>query len=139
MAIPDLRLAVRGDPVLMPTVHFLFPKAVVSVVPRDAVEAALTSGRVEGVVSSLVEARLWAAAHPGFTAVAPTNARGPILFAYLLPPGGDSFRRYLDQWLDIKGTDGFRSAQVEYCMNQTPRADNPRRWNLIDALRGRAP
>lgn len=132
-AIPNLRLAVRGDPVLTPMVHFLFPNAVVTVVPRDAVEEALASGRVDGVVSSLIEARLWAAAHPGFTAVAPTAARGPILFTYLVPPGGDSFRRYLDQWLDIKSSDGFRSAQVDYWMNQTPRADSPRRWNLIDA------
>jgi ABC-type amino acid transport substrate-binding protein len=139
MAIPNLRLAVRGDPVLMPMVHFLFPKASVSVVPRDAVEAALKSGQVEGVVSSMIEARLWAASHPGFTAVAPTAARGPILFTYLVPPGGDSFRRYLDQWLDIKSADGFRTTQVDYWMNQTPRADSPRRWNLVDALSGQSP
>jgi proton glutamate symport protein len=58
----------------------------------------------------------------------------PILFVYLMPPGAESLRRYLDQWLELKGSDGFRAAQVDYWINGKPRASRRPRWNLLDAL-----
>jgi ABC-type amino acid transport substrate-binding protein len=133
MAMPDLRLAVFDDPVLVPMVRFLFPKAAVRVVPNYDVLPAIAD-QVDGAIWTLEQAGSWAATHPGFTAVAPANMGGPILLAYLMPPGADVLRRYLDQWLELKEADGFRTAQLDYWMKGKPRADRPPRWNLLDAL-----
>jgi len=47
----------------------------------------------------------------------------PILIAYLLPPGADSFRQYLDQWLELKANDGFRQAALDYWIRGRPRRE----------------
>jgi proton glutamate symport protein len=133
-AMPGLRLAVRDGAVLVPMVQRLFPQAGVTVLHGDDVLAALTSGAVDGVVWPLQQAGPWAEAHPGFTAVAPQHMRGPILFVYLVPPGALIFRHYLNEWLDLKAADGFRTAQIAYWMKGKPRADRPPRWNLLDVL-----
>jgi proton glutamate symport protein len=58
----------------------------------------------------------------------------PILFAYLLPPDANSFRQYLDQWLQLQTSDGFRDAQLDYWINGKLRAERRTRWNLLGAL-----
>jgi hypothetical protein len=58
----------------------------------------------------------------------------PVLFAYLMPPGAESLRRYLDQGLELKNSDGFRAAQVDYWIKEKPRANPRPRWNLLDTL-----
>jgi proton glutamate symport protein len=136
-AIANLRLAVSDSTALQPMVRALFPQANVTVSPVDAIETVLKSGNIDGVVLPLVEAGAWTVAHPGYTAVVPTNMRGPTLYIYLLPPGADTFQHYLNDWLRIKATDGFRSAQIDYWMNGKPRSDPAPRWNLLDALMNR--
>jgi len=135
-AMPNLKLAVSDGPVLMPMVQLLFPKASVTVLRGGNVLAALDSGQVDGVAWPLQQAGPWAAAHPGFTAVVPANTTGPILFTYLVPPGAEVFRRYINEWLELKAADGFRAAQLDYWMNGKPRSDRPARWNLVDAVMG---
>jgi hypothetical protein len=54
------------------------------------------------------------------------------------PPGADTFQHYLNDWLRIKATDGFRTAQVDDWMKDKPRSDPVPRWNLLDALISRA-
>jgi proton glutamate symport protein len=58
----------------------------------------------------------------------------PILFAYLLPPDAESFRQYLDQWLELKTSDGFRAAQLDYWIKGKRRTERRPRWNLLNAL-----
>jgi proton glutamate symport protein len=100
----------------------------------EDVLAALSNGEVDGVVWPLQQAGPWAEAHPGFTAVVPQHMRGPILFVYLVPPGALIFRHYLNEWLDLKASDGFRKAQIDYWIKGKPRSDRPPRWNLLDVL-----
>ena len=133
IAMPKLRLAVFDDPVVVPMVRRLFPEATIEVVPDYNVLPAM-SDRIDAAIWTLEQARSWAAAHPGFTAVAPAGMGGPILFAYLLPRDADSLRRYLDQWLELKISDGFRHAQVDYWIKGKRRAERRPRWNLLDAL-----
>jgi len=133
IAMPKLRLAVFDDPVVVPMVRRLFPEAMIEVVPDYNVLPAM-SDRIDAAIWTLEQARSWAAAHPGFTAVAPAGMGGPILFAYLLPRDAGSLRRYLDQWLELKISDGFRHAQVDYWMKGKRRAERRPRWNLLDAL-----
>jgi proton glutamate symport protein len=133
IAMPHLRLAVFDDPVLVPMVRRLFPEAVIEVVPDYGVLPAIRD-RIDGAIWTLEQAGAWAAAHPGFTAVAPAGMGAPILFAYLLPPDANSFRQYLDQWLELETSDGFRAAQLDYWIKGKRRAERPTRWNLLDAL-----
>jgi len=133
-AMPNLRLAVCDDSTLVPMARFFFPKAIIKVVAQADVAAAISADQIDGVMWTLQQGSAWAAAHPGFTAVAPGDMGSPILLAYLMPPGADILRRYIDQWLDLKAADGFRAAQVDYWMNGKPRSDRPPRWNLLDAF-----
>ena len=64
----------------------------------------------------------------------PAGTGSPILLAYLMPPGADSLRQYLDRWLELKAIDGFRATQIDYWINGEPRAQRRPRWNLLDAL-----
>lgn len=134
VAMPNLRLAVFDDPVLLPLLHHLFPTASIQVVPDYSVLPGMAD-RFDAAIWTQQQAGAWAAAHPGFTAVAPSGMGSPLLFAYLLPPDAESFRQFLDQWLDLHAADGFRAAQVQYWIDGKPRAGEHRpRWNLFDAL-----
>jgi Na+/H+-dicarboxylate symporter/ABC-type amino acid transport substrate-binding protein len=134
LALAKLRLAVCDDPMLVPMAKFFFPKAAIKVVASENVAAAISADQIDGVMWTLQQASAWAAAHPGFTAVAPGDMGSPILLTYMMPPGADILRRYVDQWVELKAADGFRAAQVDYWINGKPRSDRPPRWNLLDAL-----
>jgi proton glutamate symport protein len=136
-AMPDLRLAVFNDPVLLPTIRRLFPNAAIQVLPDYSVLPTVAD-RIDGAIWTLEQAGAWAAAHPGFTAVRPANTGGPILIAYLMPPGAEGLRQYLDQWLELKASDGFRDAQIDYWIKGKPRSEQRPRWNLLDTLISRA-
>ncbi len=133
VAMPNLRLAVFDDPVLVPMVHRLFPDAHIEILP-DYSNLPAIADHIDGAIWTLEQASAWAAAHPGFTAVQPAGTGSPILLAYLMSPGADSLRQYLDQWLELKAADGFRAAQVDYWINGQPRALREPRWNLLDVL-----
>jgi proton glutamate symport protein len=134
LAPANLRLAVCDDPMLIPMAKFFFPKAAITVVASENVAAAIGADQIDGVMWTLQQASAWAAAHPGFTAVAPGDMGSPILLTYMMPPGADILRRYVDQWVALKEADGFRAAQVDYWIDGKPRSDRPPRWNLLDAL-----
>ena len=133
LAMPKLRLAVFDDPVLVPMLRRLFPNAEIEIVPDYSVLPAIAE-QIDGAIWTLEQASAWAAAHPGFTAVQPAGTGSPILLAYLMPPGADSLRQYLDQWLELKAIDGFRATQIDYWIDGKPRAQRRPRWNLLDAL-----
>jgi ABC-type amino acid transport substrate-binding protein len=135
MSLPQLRVMVFNDPVVVEMLRFLLPNAKPEIVPnydkpppRDA--------QIDGAFWTLQQASAWAEVHPGFSAVAPTGMGGPILFAYLMPPGADSLRLYVNQWLELQTSNGFRAAQLDYWINGKPRNDPHPRWNLLDSLLG---
>ena len=137
LAKPGLRLASFDDPILVPLLKRVFPDARLEVVPDYSMLPAIKD-RVDGAFWTLQQAGAWAASHPGFTAVGPADMGTPILFAYLMPPGAESIRQYLDQWLVLKANDGFRQAQIDYWIKGIPREEVRPRWNLIDALFSRS-
>jgi hypothetical protein len=133
-AMPRLSLAVADDPTLLPLARRLFPTAELLVV-QDYDGLAALGDRVDGALWTLQQAGAWAAGHPGWTAVEPADIGGPLLFAYLMPPGSGGFRDFLDQWLAFHAANGFRAAQLAYWIDGRPRADENRpRWSLFDAL-----
>jgi hypothetical protein len=124
---------VRGASVTT-LVHQLFPRASVKIVPNyDSLPE--LGDKVDAAVWTLEQASAWAAAHPGYTAVQPSGLGAPIPFAFLFPPGVSDFREYVDQWLALEGTDGFRSTQIGcYWIDGKPRVVAKPRWNLWDVL-----
>jgi proton glutamate symport protein len=134
--MPDLKLAAFEGPALLPLVHQLFPKAAIKIVPNYNSLPQL-GGQIDAAVWTLEQASAWAAAHPGYTAVQPSDLGAPIPFGFLFPPGASDFHDYVNQWLALKGTDGFRQAQIDYWIDGKPRVVAKPRWNLWDAIAAR--
>jgi len=132
-AMPDLKLAAFDGPALLPLVRQLFPKASLKIVPNyDSLPE--LGDEVDAAVWTLEQASAWAAAHPGYTAVQPSEVGAPIPFAFVFPHGTSDLREYVDQWLNLKATEGFRSAQIDYWFDGKPRVEAKPRWNLWDAI-----
>jgi proton glutamate symport protein len=132
----NLKLAAFDGPALVPQVHRLFPKATIKIVP-DYESLPELGNEIDAAVWTLEQASAWAAAHPGYSAVQPSDLGAPIPFAFLFPPGASDFRGYVDQWLALKATDGFRQAQIGYWIDGKPRVQSRPRWNLWDAIAAR--
>jgi Na+/H+-dicarboxylate symporter/ABC-type amino acid transport substrate-binding protein len=131
-AMPEMRMVVFDDPVLMPMARSLFPQATIKTVPNYDGLPAIAS-EFDAALWTLRQAGAWAKAHPGFTAVAPSGFGGPIIMSYEMGPGDMAMRQYLNHWLELKTTSGFKAAQVDYWFKGKPRADPRPRWNLLDA------
>ncbi len=115
--------------------HRLLPDAAVTVVP-DYSTLPDRLGTVDAALWTLTQARAWAATHPGWTAVVPTDAGPPLSIAMMLPPNTLAFRAYLQDWMEQKRASGFAAAQATYWMDGKPREPAQPRWNLLDALTG---
>jgi hypothetical protein len=66
----------------------LFPQGEVVVVPDY--DVLLRDNSIDAALWTLEQARVWAAANPGFSAVVPTDFGAPLLMAYLMPPNSPS-------------------------------------------------
>lgn len=135
LARKDLRLAVFDSAVMRSLAHRLLPDAAVTVVP-DYSTLPDRPGMVDAALWTLAQARAWAAIHPGWTAVVPTDAGAPLSIAMMLPPNTLAFHAYLQDWMEQKRATGFAAAQAAYWMDGKPRAPARPRWNLLDALSG---
>jgi Na+/H+-dicarboxylate symporter/ABC-type amino acid transport substrate-binding protein len=135
LARQGLRLAVFESAVMSELAHRLFPAATIVTVP-DYGSLPELGDKVDGALWTLVQARAWAQAHPGWTAVVPTGAGGPLSIAAMLPPGAEALRAYIAEWTEWQRTNGFAAAQAAYWMEGKPRTPQRPRWNLLDALTG---
>src|SRR5215472_10795230 len=127
---PALTLGVLKAAVLPLLAHQLFPKA--RIVTFDSYDDLLHHPEIDAAFWSLAQARAWASAHPGYSAVHPAGIGAPFIFAYLLPPDAEGLTRFVDLWLALQARNGFRDAQIAYWINGEPRASRAPRWNLID-------
>jgi Na+/H+-dicarboxylate symporter/ABC-type amino acid transport substrate-binding protein len=138
--VPALTLGVLNAAVLPPLARQLFPKA--RIVTFDGYDDLLRHPEIDAAFWSLAQARAWASAHPGYSAVQPAGMGAPFIFAYLLPPDAEGLTRFVDLWLSLQARNGFRDAQIAYWIDGEPRVSRTPRWNLIDnvlrpALAGR--
>ncbi len=125
-----LTLGVLSYPALLPMVARLFPNA--RIVPLASYDELPAHSEIDAAVWSLDQARAWASAHLGYTAVAPTDMGAPLVFAYFLPPDTAGMSRFMNLWLGLQSSDGFRAAQIDYWIKGEPRAPTSPRWNLLD-------
>jgi ABC-type amino acid transport substrate-binding protein len=137
---PNLALGVLGGGALFRLTQQLFPKA--RIVPLETYDELPDHPELDAAVWALDEARAWASGHGGFSAVAASGMGAPLSFAYFLQPNARTLTRYLNTWLSLQATNGFRAEQLAYWIDGKPRPDDTPRWNLLDnvllpAWRGR--
>jgi proton glutamate symport protein len=135
----NVALGVLGGGALFRLTQQLFPKA--RIVPLETYDEFTDHPELDAAVWALDQARAWASSHDGFSAVAASGMGAPLLYAYFLQPGASTLTRYLNTWLSLQASNGFRAAQLAYWIEGKPRPDNTPRWNLLDnvlrpALRG---
>jgi proton glutamate symport protein len=131
-----LRLAVFDSAVMRSLANRLLPDASVTVVP-DYSTLPERVGQVDAALWTLAQARAWAAIHPGWTAVVPTDVGPALSIASMLPPNALTFSAYLHDWSEQQRENGFAAAQAAYWMDGKSREPSRPRWNLLDALTGR--
>jgi Na+/H+-dicarboxylate symporter/ABC-type amino acid transport substrate-binding protein len=129
-AMPDLTLGVLRATAIPPLASQIFPRA--RLVPLDSYDELPRHPEIDALLWSLEEARAWAAIHPGYSALRPSDIGLPLAFAYLLPPEAEGLTRFLNLWLSLQTGNGFREAQIAYWIRGEPRASRTPRWNLID-------
>jgi Na+/H+-dicarboxylate symporter/ABC-type amino acid transport substrate-binding protein len=82
------------------------------------------------------EAIAWSIRHKEFRVVFPQPGIGKDSFAYAIAPGNPRLLNYLNQWLDLKKTQGFTQKQYDlWVLGKTEIAvtNNPR-WSLLRHL-----
>jgi Na+/H+-dicarboxylate symporter/ABC-type amino acid transport substrate-binding protein len=125
-----LTLGVLNYPALLPMVEQLFPNA--RIVPLASYDQLPAHTEIDAAVWSLDQARAWASAHRGYTAVAPAGMGAPPVFAYFLPRDAAAMNRFMNLWLGLQSSNGFRAAQIAYWSKGEPRARTSPRWSLLD-------
>jgi proton glutamate symport protein len=129
-AASNLTLGALDYPVLLPLVRQLFPRARAEVL--ITYDQLLAHPEIDAAVWSLDQARAWASGHSGFTAVSPTGMGAPLSFAYFLPPDAASLTRFVNLWMSLQASSGFRDAQIAYWLEGKARPSHVSRWNLLD-------
>jgi proton glutamate symport protein len=126
----NLKLGALRDGAIYRLAQHLFPKA--QIVPLTTYDEFADRPDVDAAVWSVDQARAWASAHPGYTAVAASGMGSPLMFAYFLPPDATTLTLYLNAWLALQTNNGFRDAQIAYWIKGKQRAPEAPRWNLLD-------
>jgi hypothetical protein len=137
---PNLVIGVLGESAIFQMSKQLFPKA--RIVPLATYDDIPEHPELNATLWSLEQARAWASGHPGYSAVAATGMGAPLSFAYFMPLEATTMERYLNIWLSLQTSGGFRAEQLSYWIEGKPRPSNTPRWNLLDnvlipAWRGR--
>jgi proton glutamate symport protein len=127
---PRLSLGVLGGGALFRLTQQLFPKA--RIVPLQTYDEFPDHPELDAAVWALDQARAWASGNNGFSAVAAGGMGAPLVYAYFLQPSATTLNRYLNTWLSLRASNGFRAAELAYWIDGKPRPDNTPRWNLLD-------
>ncbi|WP_419420817.1 cation:dicarboxylate symporter family transporter [Legionella sp. D16C41] len=129
--IKNLKIAVFNDPVMIPLAKENFPNAKLVIIPN--MDTLPEYPDVDGSLWTQEHAQAWASVHPGYASVTSYGLKNnaPLLMAYILRKDEQDFLWFLDYWLKIKETDGFRHQEYEYWLLGKPRPSNEPRWSII--------
>lgn len=131
---PNVRIGVFNDPVLLPRLKRSFPNAT-PVIVHDYNQPPDFS-KMDAAFWTFEQADALAAAHPQLIAVAPRGEANPFLFAYLMPPGSEEFRRFVNYWLQLQRSNGFAEEQTSYWIKRLPRGADAPRWSILRNVLG---
>ena len=125
-----LKIATFKSDILQPMARTLFPQAEVVVVPEY--EVLLRDDSIDAALWTFEQARAWAAANPGFSAVRPTDFGAPFLIAYLMPPNSDGVCEFYQSVARFAEGERFRAAHDRFTGSRESRGrDQHRRWSII--------
>jgi proton glutamate symport protein len=124
-----LKIATFKSDIVHPLARSLFPQAEVVVV--HDYDALRRDDSIDAALWTLEQARAWAAANPGFSAVVPTDFGAPFLIAYLMPPNSHQFANFINQWLDLQEVNGFEQRMKEYWLEGKPPPNQQPRWSIL--------
>jgi ABC-type amino acid transport substrate-binding protein len=130
----SLRVACVDSPALLPLATKLFPDNEVVVV--GSYDRLLSDSSLDVALWSLLEAKAFAMAHPGFTAVVSEEIGSPFLVAYCMSPASGHLQRYVDRWLDVQREDGFAQTQYRHWIEGIPSETSERRWCVLRNVLG---
>lgn len=130
----DLVVACEDSPALLPLAASFFPGRK-PIIVKDY-EDLLGNPNLQVAPWSLIEARAFALAHEGFTAVVPEEGGSPILLAYYMGPDAASLQRYLDHWIEVQDKNGFAKRQAMYWVEGIPGEKREPRWSILRNVLG---
>ena len=129
-----LKIVAFNDRIIKGLAKRLFPKETPEIVGTYGVLSADT--HFDAAVWALEQAKAWAKAHDGYSAVVPKNAGAPLSIAFLMPPNSTVFRRFVDDWLALQRANGFQSAMNAYWLEGKPRRSHRPRWSILRNVLG---
>ncbi len=129
-----LKIAVFQDAIIIDLAKRLFPGATLEQVPDYD---ALRTRKFDAAVWTLTQAKAWAEANDGYTAVVPPNAGAPYPIGFLMPPDSPAFQRYVNEWLDLQRSNGFQDRLNAYWLEGKPRIHAGPRWSILRNVLGR--
>jgi len=112
----------------------MFPGATFETVPDYG--ALREVGDFDAAVWTLEQAKAWAEAHDGYSAVVPKDAGPPLAIAFLMPPNSAAFLRYLNEWLELQRVNGRQGALNAYWLEGKPRKSSRPRWSILRNVLG---
>jgi Na+/H+-dicarboxylate symporter/ABC-type amino acid transport substrate-binding protein len=133
-ASEGLKIVAFNDPIIIGMAKRLFPKEPLRIVGSYGVLSMDT--HFDAAVWTLEQAKAWAEAHDGYSVAVPKNAGAPLSIAFLMPPNSIVFRRFVDDWLALQGSNGFQSAINAHWLEGKPRRSNRPRWSILRNVLG---
>ena len=128
-----LKIAVFDDTIITNLAKRFFPEATFERV-RDY--DALIGSDFDAAVWTLIQAKAWAEAHNGYTAVVPPNSGAPLSIGFLMPPDSPAFQRYVNEWLELQRSSRFRDELDAYWLEGKPRKSKGPRWSILRNVLG---
>ncbi len=127
----DLTLAAPDLPYYVDLMRRLLPRAQIAVMPD--LEARMAAGAVDAdaIVAAAERGSAWTLLHPEFTVVVPQPGLVRIPLAYPLVRD-DEWRKFVDQWLELKRKDGTLEELYAYWILGRDAAEKQRRWSILD-------
>lgn len=109
--IPNLRIGVFNDPVLIPLVQNNFPNAKIVILASlsgNDPAVAFAHNEIDAVLWSQVQTDVWVLDHPQYASLVPQGIAAPFLMAYMVQNTSPQFLNFLNYWLTLKKNDGFQ-------------------------------
>lgn len=131
--ISHLRLGMLNSPVLIDFAKQLFPGATIVTLENSdsAFVNALKNNIVDAILWTQVRSQPWVLGHKDYESVTPPGLSHPFLLAYAVQKTSSQFLQYLNYWLKLKDTEGYRQRIYKHWILLYPVTDNRHRWSVI--------
>lgn len=113
--IVNFHVGVFNDPVLVPLIQNNFPNAQIVLLSDTSGQApakAFAQKKIDAVVWSEAQTKVWVLKHPQFISIVPSGIASPFLMAYMLDRNSPQLLNFLNYWLSLKENEGFQQKMI---------------------------